>query len=71
MEGIVSRQDDGGLASGEADGLDSRDILEVELAEFDHGDKIFVLALETQRWLRSFQPQPYPKKEGPAGLLGG
>lgn len=41
-----SRQDDGGRASGMAVGLDSRDILTVELARFDKGDKIFVSTLE-------------------------
>lgn len=44
----LSRQDNGGLASGVAEGLDSRDILGLELAGFNKGDKIFVLTLEIQ-----------------------
>lgn len=65
----MSRQDDGGLASGVAEGLDFRDILEVELAGIDN-DKIFVLTLEIQRWHRSFQsPQP-PKRGGKESLAG-
>lgn len=63
----LSRPDDGGLAS---EGLDSRDILEGELGGFDKGDKLFVLTLEIQRWLRSFQPLSPPKRGGKEGLVG-
>lgn len=49
----LPRLDGSGLASGVAEGLDSRDILEVGWVEFDKGDKICVLTLEIQRWLGS------------------
>lgn len=48
MEGVLVqlyRQDNGGLASGTGEGLDLRDIQEVELAIVDEGDKMFVLTL--------------------------
>lgn len=68
-EGAVSRQADGDLASGVAESLASRDSLEVELAAFDN-DNIFVLTLEIQRWHRSFQPPPPPKRGGKESLAG-
>lgn len=47
-EGLVQlpRLDGSGLASGVAEDLDSRDILEVGWMEFDKDDKICVLTLE-------------------------
>ena len=42
-----------GLASGMAEDLDSRDILEVGWVESDKDDKICVLTLEIQRWFGS------------------
>lgn len=41
-------RNDGGRASGMAVGLDSRDMLEVELASFDEGDKMLVSTLENR-----------------------
>lgn len=49
----LPRLDGNGLASGVAEDLDSRDTLEVGWMEFDKDDKICVLTLEIQRWLRS------------------
>lgn len=55
-------QNDGGLASGVAEGLNSKDTLEVELARFDNGDKIICPNLRNSEVAQVFLVPPTLKK---------
>lgn len=45
----VQAPEDGGHASGMAEDLDSRDVLEVKLERFKNGNKTYGVTLEIQR----------------------